>query len=438
MALFFFLVYGSANQISALTAPHPSFFWSWERELPFVPALVLPYVSSDIVFVIAFLVAPARSDIQRLALRSGLAVVVSATFFLAMPLQFSFVRPAVDGWPSVFFGLLSLDQPYNQFPSLHISLGFLAWHVIGGRLNGVAYALTTLWFLLIAASTLLVFQHHAIDVIGGAAVVVVVFWLVPACRSSRIRLNFVTPRHLRMALRYLVAAAAAAVAAFNAGPTGMAFGWVTLSLVCVAASYALGANGFLAKSGRRHSVSCWLTYGPFLTASWLNWRYWRGRVPLLCQVAPGVWIGARPAKDEWSGIGAIGIRSVIDLVPELSGTAPADMHYTHAPLLDIAIPDPVELDRIARQIERRRQHGGVYVHCALGMSRSVLAACAWMMSRGSSKEVALERIDRARPDRVRRPYIAIALELYEDHLNKCRLGLAAAATRVMAHPVPRG
>ena len=44
-----------------------------------------------------------------------------------MPLQFSFPRPEIVGWPTALFDVLSLDQPYNQFPSLHVSLGVIAW-----------------------------------------------------------------------------------------------------------------------------------------------------------------------------------------------------------------------------------------------------------------------------------------------------------------------
>ncbi|MBX9634024.1 MAG: hypothetical protein K2X44_03500, partial [Magnetospirillum sp.] len=62
--------------------------------------------------------------------------------------------------------------------------------------------------------------------------------------------------------------------------------------------------------------------------------------------------------------------------------------------------------------------GDVYLHCALGMSRSVLAACAWLIRHGSDRHQALAILDRARPERVRRPYIEISLDLYERYLNR--------------------
>ena len=97
------------------------------------------------------------------------------------------------------------------------------------------------------------------------------------------------------------------------------------------------------------------------------------------------------------------------------------------PLLDIAIPDPAILDRIARQIDDDVENGGVYVYCALGMSRSVLAVCAWLIRNGSTIQQALDVLDRARPERVTRPYIAISLELYEDHLRGMAIGTKETA-----------
>ena len=417
MGLFFFLVYGSANQIAALTAPHPSYVWSWERQIPFVPELIVSYMSSDLMFVLGFLLAPTRSVIQRLAVRCGLAIVISSIFFVIMPLLFSFSRPQVEGWPTVMFEILSLDQPYNQFPSLHISRGFISWYVLRSRLGLVGRVCAVSGLLAIFVSTLLVYQHHAIDLVGGALMVFVLYWLIPERAPSKLKLNFVTPRHLHMALRYLVIATVATIVAFNTGPMAILFGWLAVALLCVSASYALGLNGFLRKDRTRYPIESWLLFWPYLAGSWLNWLYWRSRNPLMSEVEPGIWIGARPRPSDWDRIAALDIRSVIDLAPELSATTPSTIEHHHSPLLDIAIPDPAALDTIARLIEDRRRHGAVYVYCALGMSRSALALCAWMIRRGKSKEEALELIDRARPERVRRPYIAIALDLFENHLR---------------------
>lgn len=416
MGLFFFMAYGGANEIAALSAPHPELFMGWERAIPFIPAFILPYMSSDILFVVAFMAAADRAALQRLGLRCGLAIGLSAAVFLAFPLQFGFERPAAEGWTVPLFAVLGLDQPYNQFPSLHISLGFLAWREIDRRL-GQAWRLPLAgWFLAIAASTLLVWQHHFIDLPGGAAVAALVMWLVPERGEGLLPLNFVTPRHLDMALRYLAPAAVAAVAAFAMPALAFPLGWLALSLTGVAGAYALGLNGFLGKRRGGHHALAWLAFWPYLIGSWLNWRLWRGRVAPMAEVEPGLWLGIRPERGGWDRLEAAGVAAVVDLVPELRSTPPAGLTHDHLPLLDIAIPAPAALDEIARRIEDRRRAGGVYVHCALGMARGVLAVCAWMMRQGMTADQALAAIDRIRPTRIRRPYMRIALDLYADYL----------------------
>ncbi|MEN8196362.1 MAG: phosphatase PAP2/dual specificity phosphatase family protein, partial [Pseudomonadota bacterium] len=382
----------------------------------FVPAFILPYMSSDILFVAAFFAASDRVSLQQLALRCGLAIVLSAAVFLAFPLQFGFERPPVEGWTAPLFAILGLDRPFNQFPSLHISLGFLAWHALDRRLGQAWRLPLAAWFLAIAASTLLVWQHHFIDLPGGAAVAALVMWLVPERGAGRIPVSFVTPRHLDMALRYLVPAALAAAAAILKPALAFPLGWLALSLTGVAGAYALGLNGFLGKRRGGHHALTWLAFWPYLIGSWLNWRMWRGRVAPMTEVEPGLWLGIRPGRGGWSRLEAAGVVAVVDLVPELTSVPPHWLKHDHLPLLDIAIPAPAALDGIARTIEDRRRAGGVYVHCALGMARGVLAVCAWMMRQGMTVDQALAAIDRIRPERIRRPYIRVALDLYADYL----------------------
>lgn len=416
MGLFFFLAYGGANEIAALGAPHPALFMDWERAIPFIPAFILPYMSSDLLFVAAFMAAADRAALQRLGLRCGLAIALSAAVFVAFPLQAGFEWPAAEGWTAPLFAVLGLDRPYNQFPSLHISLGFIAWHTLDRRLGQAWRWPLAAWFLAIAASTLLVRQHHFIDLPGGATVAALVFWLVPGKGAGRFPVNFVTPRHLDMALRYLVPAFLAAAAAMLTPAPALPLGWLALSLTGVAGAYALGLNGFLGKRRGGHRPVAWLAFWPYLTGSWLTWLLWRGQVAPMVEVEPGLWLGIRPGRDGWAPVEAAGIVTVVDLVPELASTPPAGMIHNHLPLLDIAIPDPAALDEIARRIEDGRRAGGVYVHCALGRARGVLAVCAWMIYRGMTVDQALAAIDRVRPERIDRPYMSIALELYADYL----------------------
>ncbi len=95
---------------------------------------------------------------------------MSPECFLIFPLRFAFPRPAVAGILGAIFDRFRLfDQPFNQFPSLHIALQMILLDLYARHSHGVKHFAIQLWFFLIAISTVLTWQHHVIDVIGGAA-----------------------------------------------------------------------------------------------------------------------------------------------------------------------------------------------------------------------------------------------------------------------------
>jgi len=88
----FFLLYGAANEFASLTAPHFSFYFEWEKQIDFIPAFIVPYMSSDLIFVIAFLLPQTRLELRVLALRVLFIVLISVMIFIAFPLEFSKLR----------------------------------------------------------------------------------------------------------------------------------------------------------------------------------------------------------------------------------------------------------------------------------------------------------------------------------------------------------
>ena len=166
----FFVVYGWCNYVTSLRHDVGSFFFAWERAIPFVPWMIVPYVSIDLFFAGSFFLCRTRPELRVHARRIALAILISATCFFLFPLRYGWTRPAVDGWLGALFAPLNtLDQPYNLCPSLHISLRALLWRVYGRRtrLYPALHRLCWTWFVLIGLSTLLVYQHHVIDLLGG-------------------------------------------------------------------------------------------------------------------------------------------------------------------------------------------------------------------------------------------------------------------------------
>jgi hypothetical protein len=153
--------------------------------------------------------------------------------------------------------------------------------------------------------------------------------------------------------------------------------YAAASLLLVAAAYAARRSDFLAKRGGRHSLSAWLLFWPYLAGYRLMWALVRvrerGRPPFV-QHAPGFWSGRRLTDLEARRLPQS--CHVIDLSGELPETALLrHARHLHLPLLDLQAPRPSQLRAVLGALARLRDTGQpVYVHCAMGYSRSRLVS----------------------------------------------------------------
>jgi len=85
------------------------------------------------------------------------------------------------------------------------------------------------------------------------------------------------------------------------------------------------------------------------------------------------------------------------------------------PFLDQTIQSPKSLHEGVEYIEAYKKEG-VYVHCTLGLSRSVSLVSAWLIFKGHSIEEAQEEIAKIRPNYVKSPYMEITLKMYQEYL----------------------
>ena len=162
------VVYGGCNWITAHRSDVGTWYYSWERFIPFVPVMIIPYMSIDLFFVAAPFLCRSREELRMLARRIAFAILVAGAFFLLMPLKIgvSRVRKPV-GWTGAIFNFLhGFDQPYNLFPSLHITLRTILADLYARHTKGVTRLASHVWFSLIGFSTVLTYQHHVVDVIG--------------------------------------------------------------------------------------------------------------------------------------------------------------------------------------------------------------------------------------------------------------------------------
>jgi len=409
MGALFFILYGAANQYASLT-PHPSFFMEWERHIPFIPSFIIPYMSSDVMFCIAFLLPQSRMELRILALRVLFIVVFSVLIFTLFPLQFGFEKPKIDEYQWLF-GVLSADLPYNQLPSLHISFAIVLWMSMRSHLKNVflKYAVA-LWLWLIALSTLLVYQHHFIDLptgalVGGAAVAMI-------HKNSKVLNRFTTPRSLKVGLYYLATAILFLVGAF-AYHSLIAL-WLFLSMTLVAIAYAFGLNHLIAGENARASLWQWIIFAPYFVGTNLSWRWYKRKLPLMSHVEDRVYFGRHPTKDEYAQLSEYGINHAINLALEHQINRSV-LEQTRMPFLDLTIPSPEALHRVVMMIEAKKENG-VYVHCALGLSRSVMAISAWMLYLGYTMEEIEARLGVIRSAYVKSKYVYVALGLYQAYL----------------------
>ncbi len=146
------------------------FYFGWERAIPFVPFMILPYLSIDLFFVAAPFLFRDGFGLRIFVRRVTTAILIAGFFFLIMPLRFAFPRPhAAGSLGGLFDWFRVMDGPYNLFPSLHAALLLFLVEAYARHLRGLGRIAVLGWFGLIGVSPLLTRQHHLIDILGGFA-----------------------------------------------------------------------------------------------------------------------------------------------------------------------------------------------------------------------------------------------------------------------------
>jgi len=179
LSLLFLLIYGACLWVTARRGDVGVFYFAWERAIPFVPFMILPYMSIDLFFVAApFLFRDAR-ELEVFVARVASAIFLAGICFLVMPFRFAFPRPHAEGWLGALFDWFrGIDAPYNLFPSLHAALLLFLIDAYARHLRGPKRSAVMFWFVLIGLSPLLTLQHHVIDILGGFALAALCFFFI--------------------------------------------------------------------------------------------------------------------------------------------------------------------------------------------------------------------------------------------------------------------
>lgn len=408
---FFYLSYGWANYLASQQPQVVALQFDWEQQIPFIDWSIWPYWSLNLLYAGALFVPRQAVAVQRLGLRLLTAQLIAVAGFILFPLHCLSVKPEVSGWSGwMFEQLAGFDQPYNQAPSLHIILALILWDLYARQLRSCWRWLAHGWFTLIGLSVLTTYQHHAIDIPTGLLVGAFCLWLWPEAGQSPVQLWRLSPdpARRRLAGRYGLAALGCLLLAL--GVSGWAW-WLVypaLALAVVSLIYlGLGPDGFQKTPQGQFSTGAGLLLAPYLLGAAINSRLWpvsQAPVP----IADGLYLGNARLAAQWIEQSAVdksaGQFGLFDLTAELRAPVPA-AGYQSLPLLDLCVPETEQLLQAVRQLERKLAEGPLLLYCALGYSRSVTVAIAWLYCTGrvDSLEKAIKRLTACQPKLVLTP-----------------------------------
>lgn len=146
-----------------------------DTSLPFLPWMMVPYISFYAYFPLMFWMGAAkhrRHQGELLTLRLIQASWVAFVIFLVFPVHVDLRHQTADVeglWGSLFDAIHAVDTPYNAWPSLHVLQSLLVvlvvvrWLENDGAISNRLRALVWLAWISLVLSTMLVKQHYLFD-----------------------------------------------------------------------------------------------------------------------------------------------------------------------------------------------------------------------------------------------------------------------------------
>ena len=180
-SLVFGIIYNFSLWYAAGLKNVPSFVFSFEGQIPFLPWTIIPYLSSGFFFCAVFFLLKSKEDLSVFLKRVLFMTVVAGIGFVLMPLKNAYIKPDVTNPVfELLFGFLDgVDDPYNQSPSLHVAFAFAFWTVFRD-LKSKWKPVIAVWLILVALSTLTTYQHHLIDIFTGSILAHLTFLIFPS------------------------------------------------------------------------------------------------------------------------------------------------------------------------------------------------------------------------------------------------------------------
>jgi membrane-associated phospholipid phosphatase len=409
LSILFLVVYGGCNWITSQRSDVGVFYFAWERAIPFVPFLILPYLSIDLFFIAAPFLCGTERELRVFSRRVTAAILVAGICFLLFPLRFAFERPPANGWPGALFDWFrGLDAPYNLLPSLHAAFWMFLVPLYLRHTRGFVRSVVMFWLALVGLSPVLTYQHHVIDIITGFALAGYCFYVFrESSEKPPVMANY------RTGFYYFAGALLMLTVAVISWPWGVLLLWPGVALGIVGVAYFGVGPIIFRKTAGQLPWSTRFVLGPCLLGQYFSLLYYRRQCRPWDKITPRVWIGCKLRDREADAAICAGVTAVLDLSAEFSEARPLrTIIYKNIPVLDLTAPTLGQLMEMASFISEESQKGIVYVHCKIGYSRSAAAVAAYliMSGRAGSVDKAVAIIRGARPSIVIRPEIMSALQ----------------------------
>jgi protein-tyrosine phosphatase len=385
LAPLFFILYGWANGYAALLPKERvgEIVYDWEKHIPFLPSTILPYWSIDLLYGLSLFLPMTKFAQRQHALRLLVATPIAVLFFLLFPLTFSTIKPECFGvWKSLFDALMGFDKPFNQSPSLHIILLVILWRIYLPHFNKVGKVLWNVWCFLIGISVLTTFQHHFIDIPAGFLTGLLICYLFPLSQDHFWKWGKIKSK--RLAIAYSVVGSLFFILAFLC-PISIAliFIWIGISLLFVGLGYfGLGAIVFQKKENGSFTFAANILFFPYRWMSRLIRNVFFKSYQSPQKISDKLYLGAfwMTKKHRYD--------AVFDVCAEYKKSKNRNPKYISYPLIDLATPTIEELNLGVKKLDELIQNNDtVFIHCALGMSRSATLVFAWLLYANKVKTV---------------------------------------------------
>jgi membrane-associated phospholipid phosphatase len=169
-SLWWGLVYHGADALTRLHDHRVRVHLDLELAIPLVPALILAYLSINLVFLPAPFILRNRQELLALTVSLAAVTGIAGIGFVLLPAEPAYPpNPDAGPWAQLLEMNHAIVLQHNLVPSLHVAMSCLTLGAYAMRCGPLGKSFLGAWAGLIALATLLTHEHHLLDVAAGLA-----------------------------------------------------------------------------------------------------------------------------------------------------------------------------------------------------------------------------------------------------------------------------